>query len=111
MKTRILLIAVGLLCVFALPSCKRTPKIDGSSDEALKESVETLKASLSEDKKEKFEKAVMALALDGSSLFEIARDPDGVKRRLRDRLNGKSAEEIIEAAQRIHLERAEAQGD
>jgi hypothetical protein len=53
----------------------------------------------------------MAVAFDGSNLLEIAADADGAKRRMRDRLNGKSAAEIIEAAKHIQLERVAAQSN
>jgi len=111
MKPRIPLLAAFLIGALALSSCKKNPKIDGSSDEAFKKSAETLKATLSAEKKEEFDRAVMAVAFDGSNLLEIAADADGVKRRMRDRLNGKSAVEIIEAAKKIQSKRAEDQSD
>jgi hypothetical protein len=111
MKSRIPLLVVFLIGVSALSSCNKSPRIDGSSDEAFKKSAESVKATLSAEKKEEFEKAVVAVGFDGSNLLEIAADADGAKRRMRDRLNGKSASEIIEEAKTIHSERNQSQSE
>lgn len=111
MTHRTPILALLLIGTLTFQSCNKTPKIDGSSDQAFTKSAESIKASLSEEKKEEFEKAVMAVAFDGANLFEFAADADGARRRMRDRLNGKSADDIIEAAKRIQSERTEAQAN
>lgn len=111
MTTTTRLLTAFLISALSLSSCNKTPRLDGSSEEALKQSVDSLKANLSDDKKKEFEKAVMTVAFEGTNILQMAADAEGAKRRVRDRLNGRSAEEIIEASKKIQLERGEAQSE
>lgn len=81
-------------------------KIDSSTDESFKNSIATIKKSLTKKKKIEFEKAIQILAFsEVGNLFAVAANPDGVKRKLKDRLHGKTVDEIIAEAKRISAER------
>jgi hypothetical protein len=74
----------------------------GSADESLKTSISTIKESLTEQKKEEFEKAVKVLAFSGvTNIFQAAANPDGVQQKMKEKLNGKTADEIIAASNDI----------
>jgi hypothetical protein len=77
-------------------------KVDSTSDESLKTSISTIKESLTEQKKEEFEKAVKVLAFSGvTNIFQAAANPDGVQQKMKEKLNGKTADEIIAASNDI----------
>jgi len=81
-------------------------KVDSSTDETLKSSIEAVKSSLSEEKKKEFEDAIQALAFSEiGNIFEAAANPDGMQRKIKDKLNGKTADEIISEGNRIIAER------
>lgn len=102
MKTRLVL---TLLSLSLLVGCaKRT--IDGSSDAALKSSMERVKAGLSAEEKAKFEESIMVIAFNGGNIFQMAADKEDPFRRMRDRLNGKTAAEVIIAADKVKAEQA-----
>ena len=83
-------------------------KIDSSSDERLKKSIEAVKASLNEEKKKEFEEAIQAIAFsDIGNIFEAAANPDSIKRKIKDKLDGKTADEVIDEGNRIITERKE----
>ena len=102
-RTAILVLLLGF---FFLMGCGE-PKIDGSSDEALKKSIAKVRKNLSPDELKQFEGAIMTLAFDGVNLFNVSTDPDTVLRGMRAKLNGKTAHEVIKEAQKITLERLE----
>lgn len=71
-------------------------KVDSSSDESFRTSVESVKRELSDDQRKKFEEAVQAMAFSEiGNIFQAAADPEGVQRRINDKLNGKTASQII----------------
>jgi hypothetical protein len=77
-------------------------KVDSTSDESLKTSISTIKESLTEQKKEEFEKAVKILAFSGvTNLFQAAANPGGLQQKMKEKLNGKTADEIISASNDI----------
>ena len=102
MKSKIQLILVAAL-VFT--GCSKRNAIDASSDESMKASIDSVKADLSPEDKEKFEESVMLLAFEGENLFQMAADSEGATRRMKDRLDGKTAAEVIAEADKIRLER------
>lgn len=94
--------------ILVFSGCSGEKKIDASSDESMRDSISKVKESLSPEQKEKFEQAVMALlfaGVDGENLFLMAADSDGASRRLKDRLDGKTALEIIAEADKIIQQR------
>jgi flagellar biosynthesis GTPase FlhF len=102
MKTTTILILGALLF---LTACSKEKTIDASSDESMESSIQKVKDSLTPEEKEKFEESVMLLAFDGGNLFELAADPDGAARKMKDRLDGKTAAEVMSEAERIRVER------
>jgi hypothetical protein len=71
-------------------------KVDSTTDESLKTSITSIKESLTEEKKVEFEKAVKILALsDVGNIFQAAANPDGIKSKMKEKLNGKTADQII----------------
>lgn len=81
-------------------------KVDSSTDEKFKSSMESVKSSLTEDRRKEFEEAVQVVAFSEiGSLFEAAANPDGMQRKIKDKLNGKTADEIIAEGNQILAER------
>lgn len=103
----ILIIAVSL----GVCACKSEKTIDGKSEEAFKKSIEEVKNGLPTDQREDFDKAIMATALDGANLFEAAADAEGMKNKMRDRLDGKTAKDILAKAEDIRTERRNQQNE
>lgn len=93
----------------SLISCNRDKTVDGENEESFKKSLEEMKNSLPFEKRDDFEQAVIATALEGTNLLEAAADADGMKRRMRDRLDGKTASEILARAEEIQSDRREQQ--
>lgn len=87
------------------------PRIDGTSNESMKESVQNIRESLPEPKRNEFDEAMQVLALDRLSLEDLITEgfagADMIEDRIRRSLDGKTAEEVIEEAERIRSEREE----
>lgn len=91
--------------VFLIIGCKKKT-VDSSSDESLKNTVEAVKESLDAEKKKSFEDAIQAIAMSEiGNIFEARADSNGIQRRIKDRLDGKTADEIIAEGNRIIAER------
>jgi hypothetical protein len=102
MKSIILLI--GLL---ALTGCGRK-KIDTSTDERMKKSVEAARASLPEKDREKFDESLAVLAMskvDFSDVFAGRTTAGNIESKVKESLNGKTAPEVIAAGQAVIVER------
>ena len=100
MKNAIILLSV--LAVF-LCSCSKT--IDGSSEEAMKTSVEEIKNSLSDDKREMFEesmKLILAHGVDSDSLLNEY-EAKILASKIRAEIDGKTAEDIIFIGAKIKI--------
>ncbi|MCS5422828.1 MULTISPECIES: DUF6694 family lipoprotein [Psychrilyobacter] len=72
-------------------------KIDSSTDEKFESSINSIKNSLSDEKKKEFEATILSFTssvIDNNS-FEMAVNPDGVQRKIKDKLHGKTADEVI----------------
>ena len=65
------------------------PRIDISTDEKMKTSVERLKDSLNDEQKTKFEQALRYIAFDGLTLSDIMSADETIKR-IKDKLKNKS---------------------
>jgi hypothetical protein len=93
--------------VLMLAGCS-DPKIDTPSDEAMKASIEKVRASLAEDKRAEFDKALQLLALSQISistlLAEGATGVGSTKAKMQDAISGKTGNEIIVEARRIEVE-------
>jgi len=97
--------AAGLVLVACLGCSDGTEApnaatLDGSSDQAFRESVDKARATLSIERRREFERAIESLSAPTAmaSLFSFAADPDGPRRRLYDALHGKTALEVIQMA-------------
>jgi len=102
MKKLIIVMAV----LMALVAGCGDKKVDSSTDESLKSSLEAVKSSLSDEKKKEFEDAIQALVFSEiSNIFEAAANPDGMQQKIKDKLDGKTANEIIIEGNRIITER------
>jgi hypothetical protein len=93
--------------------CGESLRLDGSSEENLRDSIESAKARLSTEDRLEFEDALKVLVFgDVKSLLDLAAvDPDSMQRRIRDKLDGKTIHEIISDAEEIRSSRrAEQRG-
>lgn len=92
-----------LVCGFALglQGCG-PPKIDTTTEETTKASVQRVKDALPEAERKRFEDALTVVAFAGAgSLADMVRDPEGVKTRGLASLNGRTATEVLAEADRI----------
>jgi hypothetical protein len=88
-----------------LTACSK--KIDASTDEAMKSSVEEIKNSLSDEKKEKFTSALQLVMLSDINLGDLMNGKTSVDEGLsgiKAKIDGKSADEIIRLAEEIRAE-------
>jgi hypothetical protein len=103
MKKKIQILVVTLLGATALISCKEAPRIDGSSKEKFTESYRKVKDSLSEDEKDRFDKATMVIGLMGPVPVDLNSDGDPIRTRMRENLDGMSADDVFEASKKIRI--------
>lgn len=99
-KTTLFLGVIAIL----LSSCAK--KIDGSSDEAMKASIEEIKTSLNDDDKEKFEEAMQLIVLQELDFGKLMTD-DNAETAISDmkaKLDSKTAEDIISKGETIRAE-------
>jgi len=76
-------------------------RIDGSSDDSFQTSYEQVRNALDEHERELFEESIRAIGVDDLAHFSESEDSDAATRSLLARLDGKSAEEIIQEAQAL----------
>lgn len=94
---------IVIVAVLAFLAGCSDPAIDGSSDEAFKNSIAKVRSSLPEAQRDDFDKAVMAAALgDGNFLQLAAAGKDAVAGQMRSRLDGKTAKEVLAFAAELH---------
>lgn len=98
-----------ILCLtfiaLTLTACSK--KIDTSTDETMKSSVEEIKNSLSEEKKEEFTSALQLVMMSNLNLGDVLSgdtDVDKSLSNIKDKLDGKSADDIIQLAEDIRAE-------
>lgn len=101
---------VAVLLMLALYGCA-DPKVDTSSDEKMKTSIEKVRQSLPQEKRADFDRALQLLALnqiDLSNLFATgSTGADLTAAKMKDAINGKTGPEIIAEAQKIEAQRKE----
>lgn len=86
------------------------PKLDGSSQQAFKDSAAKVAASLPEDKRKQFASDVMVLAFQGLDISQVLqgkKNAEGVSADMLAALNGKTAQQVADEANRARTERAE----
>ena len=107
MNPRLILI---ICLILALVGCAE-PTIDASNEDALKRSIENVRDSLSASEQTEFDEAFQLLAMsqiDFSDLMaESQADTGLLERRMRDSVHGKTANEVIDEANRIREQRRE----
>jgi hypothetical protein len=79
-------------------------RIDGTTEESCKASIDKVKAALRGNTRLQFEAALRLVAAHGLSI-EDARTPGGMDRARRDNLHGKTAAEVLESGRRIAKQR------
>jgi hypothetical protein len=85
------------------------PKLDGTSESAMKASVEKVSASLDSTKKGEFQEAIKIVAfseMDLGAVLKGDKDAAGMAGQMYSALDGKTAEEVIAKAALIKAERA-----
>lgn len=101
-KIYLFLIITG---IFLLSSCAE--KIDGTSEESMKSSIESIKSSLSDDKKKEFENAIQTIMLQNLNFSDLIKGEEGADAVIKDvksKLNGLTADEIIDEGKKIKAE-------
>ena len=86
------------------------PKLDGSSQQAFKDSAAKVAASLPEDKRQQFASDVMVLALQGLDISQVLqgkKNAEDVSSDMLTALNGKTAQQVSDEASRVRAARAE----
>ena len=100
--------AIGVL-VLLLAGCDK-PKIDATSDESMKQSIEKVRESLPENKRAEFDNAIKVAIFSNVNFADILNsgasvDKEELDRKFRETLSGKTGDEVISYAQKINAER------
>lgn len=101
---------VGVLFLsFLLAGCDK-PKIDSSTDDAMKSSIAKVRESLPENKREEFDNALKIVAFSNINMADLMRassesDKEDLSKKMREPLSGKTGDEIISYAQQVTAER------
>lgn len=84
-----------LVVSFILVGCgEGLPKIDASSKSAFQASMKEISATLEGEDKDNFNRAIIGVVVAAS--FQVGNDEDKIQQILKEKLNGKTAKEIIE---------------
>lgn len=104
-------VAASFLAV-ALLGCA-DPKVDATTDESMKASIEKVRQSLPEEQRAEFDEALQLLAFSQVDLPTLmaqgAAGASSVTGKMKDAIGGKTGPQIIAEAQRIEAERKERQ--
>lgn len=92
-------LAITLL-LLGLVICGCAKKIDASSDQALKDSTEQISKTLDDAKKQKFEDSMAMIMADAGMKVGLV-DPQTAQKKIRDRLDGKTADEVIAEGEKL----------
>jgi hypothetical protein len=96
-------VLLGVIAIL-LSSCAK--KIDGTSEEAMKSSIEEIKKSLDDDKKEKFEESMKLIMFHGFDFRKLMQGGGAEETVLdmKSKLDGKTADDIISEGEKIKAE-------
>jgi uncharacterized protein DUF6694 len=101
---RSIIASLSIATILVLSACA-APRIDGSSDEAFRASVVKVRESLPESDKARFDKAVLAISMDGALVRALSgASRDAMQRQVRDRLAGKTAAEVLAEADQLEAQ-------
>jgi hypothetical protein len=104
--------SLSVAAIFMLSACAG-PRIDGASDEAFRASVVKVRESLPESDKARFDKALVAISMDGALVRALSgASRDATLRHVRERLAGKTASEVLAEADQMEAQaKAQARPD
>ncbi|XHR27478.1 MAG: DUF6694 family lipoprotein [Chthoniobacteraceae bacterium] len=108
-RRSLLLLTISLAVVLA--GCGK-PKIDGSTDQKMRESLEKVRAALPESSRSEFDESLKIIAfadVNGFGDLIALAQAGGLDQNTKSRIAGKNAFEIIAEGQRIKAERTERQ--
>jgi len=92
-------------------SIAKVKRIDISSDEKMKKSIEDIKLTLSNEKKKDFEKALKIIMFSDinnfASLAKVANNQDEILRKVKNILSGKTADEVISKGKEIIAQKSQ----
>lgn len=102
---------VALAIVLSLSGCDK-PKIDTTSDEKMKSSIQKVRESLPENQRTAYDDALKVVAFSHLNLAELmqagmTKNTSGIEAQMKSDLSGKTGEEIISYADKIRKDRAE----
>lgn len=102
---------ISALAVLLLAGCN-DPKIDATTEDTLKSSLQEVRNSLDEADKPRFDKAVEVVALSNISIPELlqAKEKENdafIQNKFKETLNGKSGKEVISLADEITRKQAD----
>lgn len=95
-----------VLVAIAVAGCA-PPRVDSASDEAFEASLAEVRESLTDDRREAFDHAILTIGAESVTLNETASEPGGtvdVAVGLKAALSGKTADEILAAAAGLRAE-------
>lgn len=104
---------ISLLLVFAVivvvASCTK-PTIDASSEQSMKESINNVRASLPENKRDKFDRALTVVAFSQLNMKDLMSQQSGsgintMSKKVRATLDGKTGQQVIIEAEKIQAEK------
>lgn len=101
----------ALAVILALSGCDQ-PRIDTSSDENMKSSIQKVRASLPEDKRESYDDALKVVAFSHLNLRDLmqagmTKNTVGIEAQMKSDLSGKTGDEVISYAEKVRKERIE----
>lgn len=109
MSRRIRRALVALIAAAACSACDRPPRLDFTSDEALRASNDAIAAALPEEERDRFLEAALVVTRDITGGAPILKVTPEMQRRLREVLEGRTAAEVIALADEVRR-RAPAAG-
>ena len=98
--------ATLLLGVLAILVSSCAKKIDGSSEEAMKTSIEEITKSLDDEKKEKFQESMQLIMFQGLDFAQLMQEGgvEDAAADMKSKLDGKTADDIIAEGEKIQAE-------
>jgi len=85
-----------LFLALGVAACSSEPTFDATNDQTMEASMEEMTKDMTEEEKMELGQAVMSIAMQVG--FSSMGDEDKIEKELKDKLHGKTAEEIIEQA-------------